>query len=430
MSELPFDIIRDEIQASRSASSVRNYLAMVSRLEDFTGTSALSLSEVDSSFVNRFSDFLLANGLTPSSAHLYQKMLRAILKPHYPREARQQWKAAFANVTPKRPEAVSKKNESRPSLTADHLRALLDLRLEALPRLDKIRDIFLYSRLSGVTDLQALKRLAEADGLPAVTGRQRDILRNYRQRHGLDMRQTILNLSEKDYLHLLDLISEKAHIPSLLPIVKESRRLPGNGMEEPDSGTVGTLGIENPQFPFSILNFKNRWYAMSGHDGAAATLRILHERLGDTAGNIATITLDTAASQPGIKRMMEGLLFFRATSEEARRIKRAMAMDAYIYSAPGTKTPSPIPEGEMHTFLLLLDIAPDTIELHFPRDPKTLDDKRPGLTATITKGNFSGQVGIIRKVDADAWEIELEFSSLGGYRVRATVPAEFVTPKQ
>lgn len=103
-----------------------------------------------------------------------------------------------------------------------------------------------------------------------------------------------------------------------------------------------------------------------------------------------------------------------------------MRQSAYVYSFGGSGIPAHVSDSEMLTFMLLSDVAPDTIRYYFPDREKAGEELAPGRKARITVGELSGFVGVVEKVSADKYTVVLRFQSLGNAQVTASIPVNFL----
>ncbi len=72
--------LSEEIRQTKSASTAKGYLAAINKLEEFFGRDVISINDFTTTFIEDFSKFLIAEGLSATTTSLYLRNLRALLK--------------------------------------------------------------------------------------------------------------------------------------------------------------------------------------------------------------------------------------------------------------------------------------------------------------------------------------------------------------
>lgn len=86
----------------------------------------------------------------------------------------------------------------------------------------------------------------------------------------------------------------------------------------------------------------------------------------------------------------------------------------------------------MRLFMVLCDLSSGYISYYFPGDQDTVDGENElatGTTAEIISGAYSGYVGIVKRLRGDRYRVQITFTTIGGLRVTATVPAASIRPR-
>lgn len=448
--------LRQRVADSKSKSTARYYLAMLNRLEQFVDAPDFDLNAVNPGFVADFGDFLVREGVTPSSVKLFQMSFRAVMKDSFGKENASKFKAAFNGLG-------SKNVTMERSMPFEEVVRLASLDLSDQPLLQNSLDIFLYSLFSAALPIDSMKSMAAEGTLRPMLPHQRRILRRFELRTRKSFTKCIESLDVKGFSDNLSIIGQLAGLSSTLSPataadawISAARKcdipadlIAASIQVETDMAKklTGKKQYEQWRIDETRLTVANRisderlhWYVMRCYAEDSMTMA---ESFGPQIPFLRGEAFrsfvpppDAALDKklPGKKRkttrptFMGSLLFINCTQDVAQQLKRYLGADAYIYTHPATSLPAPISDREMLTFMLLCEVSTDTITYHFPTRQTLLPAIEKGRTARITRGNAVGQVGIIEKISTDRYKVSLTFSSLGGARVTATVPIEFITP--
>lgn len=443
------DSLRQKVRETKSPSTARYYLAMLNRLEEFNGESFLSLDSVNPDFISGFADHLIREGVTPSSIKLFQMSFRAVMKEAFGMERRQQFKEVFSGL--------GSKNESpAQSLSPDDLHNLLDTDLSGKPLLEKTRDLLLFSLFGAGTDLFSIGT-EDSSLLP----HQQKIAEAFPGKYGIGFREYISSINRESYTENLAVLALATGISGLLTPESSARlwtdiaRCCGLATDLMASSLAirtafsQIVNIRNHHTPEEIYQAKlkvanrisderHHWYVMRCF---TATPDEISSRIKSEDSPLAKERIDTfvppsfsseknkgksSARNTGRLSFLETLLFFHCSRENAGKIRRHLGNEIYLYTLSGTAVPAPISDREMKTFMILCDIGRDSLSCYFPDRDRQLPEVTEGATAKIIAGSASGNIGIIGRISPDRYEVELKFQSLGGARVTATVPLEFI----
>lgn len=423
--------LRDKVLKTKSESSARNYLAMLGRLEEFCGSPVIEIGAVDAGFVAGFGDYLLSQGVTVSSALHFKKMLRAVLKESFGAGRKAAFKVAFAGVGG----AVN----AAPSFSLDDLDRIEKSSLAGSSKLCKVRDIFMYAVFGGGLTLAEVQAGSRADGLRVVTSRQQAIADGFKEQHGSELNTTARRLDEKEYERTLDAIGREAGL---------RHRLVAESAAECWIAAARSQGIPTASIAAVVPASS---FAAVASSGAGADPCIISDTITSVADNFGndtshwycmrcySIEKDEAVKVAGLEDgdtfsacddssvgILAPFLFFRCHARQAVEIRRKLIGKAFVYTFSGTSTPAFIADSEMLTFMLLADVANDTLDYHFPGHGS--DIPQPGTPARINVGQLSGYVGIVGRPSKDRCRVEITITSLSGLRLTADVPTEFITP--
>lgn len=441
---ISFETLRERAIEAHTPSSARTYTAMLNRLEAYTGADTLDLRQINPSFVAGFGDYLIRAGVRPSSVALFQKAFRATLRSAYGSGHRADFRAAFA--------AIRSANDTTATraIDLDDLSRLTAVRFPGEPYLAKILDLFLYATFGGGLMPAQLKNLTHAE-IAGANDHQALILRRFP-----DLPRFAASLPSDRYATALSVIGERMQLPH--PLLPESAAdawiaagvaagvshdLIAATLADPsrlsahlitaDVAPVEDLDSVRRTICDRIIDLRDRWYAMRCTGCVPADIdRMLHERgiLRDSERLDSFIVPESPAPSGGHKvprPILSDMLFFRISRSRAAAIARALRPEAWVYTSAGTGEPSPIADTEMFTFMLLCDIAQDTIDIHFGADEPTAPDLQIGQEALITNGNFTGHIGIITSLPPDRYRVTLTLTTLFA-TITATVPANFLQP--
>lgn len=421
---------------------------MFKRLRQYNGNDTIVLQSVTPDYVRGFADYMTRDGVAPASVRQMLKFFRASFKDVYGPDRSEQFRSAFSHVT--------SANETETRLTTyDDIKAVADAALTESSALRKIRDIFMFCLYNGGLTLGQLK---DNPDIFAAAGRGPTHLHGASERfqteYGCGIDRAVTALSDEEYRKGLSAIAYILRLPRELTPTSSvhgwiatarhlgiSPELIAGAAANPTSFTDNIITGQSltdgeicrirTEVANHIIDLTPRWYVMKCISAAPADIAdsIKADRSLWSDGYFDTFTVP-APHAPSKREtrmpLVDKLLFFRCTAHSATAIRKHTASDAYIYTLAGTKTPAAISNVEMRTFMLLCDVASDTVAYHFPERETPLPDINVGSTATIMVGNLTGHVGIISKISKDRYKVVIQFHSLGAALISAEVPVEFL----
>ena len=130
--------LSEEIRQTKSASTAKGYLAAINKLEEFFGRDVISINDFTTTFIEDFSKFLIAEGLSATTTSLYLRNLRALLKKSLGVNDKEVLRQVFKGVS-------SKNGKSSAAIGISDLTRLASADLSAYPPLRRIRSLFLFS---------------------------------------------------------------------------------------------------------------------------------------------------------------------------------------------------------------------------------------------------------------------------------------------
>lgn len=408
--------LRRGVAESKAPSSQRLYMAMLSRLEEYAGGGCIPFDRFDRGFVDGFAERLSAAGLKPSSARMMLKAFRAVSRRAFGPDRGDGFRAAFAGIDTAAG-TVTKVAD------LNDVRRLAQARLEDCPALERARDTFLLSFFCGGADPEALKtRCGELmrSGMP----QQRRILR----RKG--MAEFIAGLSAGRYSRLLEALS--AHAGLRHPLVPGSaeaafrdaaarlRGIPAGGREE----AAAVAGM--------VMDIAPRWFAVRCREATpdVAAGRIRAAGVIDADETLETFVMPQTGGRDAkghADGMMRSLLFFRCPADAAANVRDALGDGFYVYAQAGSRTPAPIPDREMLTFMLLCRAADGVVSALFPGCLAPEHGGMVGRRAVIVCGQLEGMECEVTKVAGDRFRVFVEMPVFGrGFRLSGCVPFAFL----
>lgn len=438
------------VKADKSKSSARNYLSMLNSLRIFLGgDNSLPINNITPAFVQSFGDSMLQRDIAPSTARLYKQMLRAMLNKQLGKSYRELIKTAFKDTG-------SVNEPTTHILQPADVATIASSPLDNSSLLQKARDVFMLSFYGGGLSLDALKDIARSDtGHSAILiPHQKDLIERFESQHGTPFCDYIQSLSDEAYSQRLYAIGRMLNLKAgLTPLssadawVKAALRC-GLGPEvisaclktpttyinvDVDASVTNTNAAANRQYyqnvADSIHNSTLHWYVMRCHDiSPAEAAKLLDTPSAQTYIERAETFMPVIPSERHDKslRILGDMLFFRSRADTASRVKKAMWPKAYVYANRSTGRPSFIPDEEMRMFMLLSNIASDTIEYFFPdvNTPEFNTDDR----VTVIDGNFCGQVGVVRKLSDDKLKVFIKIEAFNGAIITAEIHKSFLKP--
>lgn len=450
-----------KVRTTRSASTAKGYLAVLRRLSDYLHSDFLPLEEVTPGFVAGFSRYLSGTGLSPATAAMYLRSLRALLRGAFGRGCARHLAEAFAMAGNTMVPA-----ETGGALCASGLHRINDADLSVHPWLWRVRDLFMLSFYGCGATLQRLRQVA-GNGEPQAWDAfgagcwMRDAAASFAATHGMPLADALGRLSDESYANGLAALGSYLGLRSPLTPSAAGRgwaaaaRSLGissdiiaqavcaaaagavdcscgdapNGITDNDSITYATRDAAC-RVASSLRDLTERWYAMRclATDPAEIAPQ-LGEKAGSGERQIPTFVppapeSETRHSGPGA-RLMGSLLFFRCRQAEAAVLARRMAPGCRIY-AGGDNMPAPIDPGEMAAFMIVAGAGGDTVRMHFPGQTEAMPDFTENDVVTITDGTFTGHVGLVGKVGRDRLRVLVRITALNGAVVSAEIPATFL----
>lgn len=454
--------IQKRVAETKSASTARYYSAMLNRLGEYNKSDVLDLNSVDPSFVSGFGSYLVAEGVTLSTVKLFKMAFRAVMKDVYGPQLKSEFRTAFKDVD-------SKNQAPTNTISLEDIHRLRDHNLDEVTYLKKVRLLFLYSLISGGIDLNEIRHLSAASPLSRIIPQQDYLLRKFESDNNMTMENFLTEITDEKYSQALSHISAliglsnplrsqsvvegwvvsavKAHISydTIISIIPADSPF----CENQSSRRQLTQGERRRALRVAaneVIDLKTRWYVMKCYEDEP-------EEVEKTLNNFPAATDEpgfgtfippkpkvpsgqhrdrserekkSSSKKTATKKPILGdMLFFKCTSSSARSIKKAMKGQGWVYTCSGTSDPAPISDTEMMTFMLLCDIAEDTLSCHFPESENRREEITVGRQATITNGIFSGQVGIITSLPDNKYKVVMSFTTLSA-RVTAEVPVHFL----
>lgn len=484
MPKIEISDLQRKAAESKSAATARYYVAMLKRLEDYNRSETIDLGRVDADYVAGFGDYLIGKGVTVSTAKLFKMALRATMKEAFGKELKQNFKEAFREV--------GSKNEPVNSLAYEDVVKLWECDLSNNILLEKTRLIFLFGLFGGGLTFRTLKHRTKEDNLNAYIPQQALILRKYESNFGNSMLQSLNNQTENQFETLLAEVGRAAQLkytlkpdsatdgwiscarkarirPSamaaVLPADHEFVRLTSKKLTLPAGARSRVLKAAAN----TVLDLQPHWFVMkcrgidpeevenklsesgtiSEHDDYAGFIPPDEEKESNRLRNKVKQADDKVknkknsreikdsgkeiSSKAGTRKsIMNGMYFFHCTSVKASEIRKVIREYAWVYTLAGTSIPAQISDAEMRTFMLLCDIAEDSLDYHFDESKTTGNSETGfdpsisiGTQAEIVNGPFRGHVGIISSLPNNKYKVEVTFSSLSA-RITATVPLSFL----
>lgn len=435
------------VKADKSKSSARNYLSMLNSLRIFLGgDNTLSTSSITSKFVQDFGDNMLQREIAPSTVRLYKQMLRAMLNKQLGKDYKELIKTAFKDTG-------SANEPTTHILEPADVASIASSPLNHSSLLQKARDVFMLSFYGGGLSLDAIKDISRSDTEHStqLIPHQKDLIERFESQYGTPFCNYIQSLSNETYSQRLYAISQllnlkatltpmssadawvkAAHKCGLAPEIISSCLKTPTSYINVDAETNANAADNRRYYQNvadSIHNSTLHWYVMRCHDiSPAEAAQQLDTTSTKTSGKRIETFMPVIPSGRHDKslRILGDMLFFRCHADTASRVKKAMWPKAYVYANRSTGRPSFIPDEEMRMFMLLSNIASDTIEYFFPdvNTPEFNTDDR----VTVIDGNFCGQVGVVRKLSDDKLKVFIKIEALNGAIITAEIHKSFLKP--
>ncbi len=440
--------LRMKVSETKAKSTARYYLAMLNRLEEFVQSDTLSLEKVDPDFVARFGDYLVRNGVTPSSVKLFQMSFRAVMKDVYGKKNAGRFKSAFCSL--------GSKNETKGcAICFDELLAVNDLNLDSNHILWKSRAVYMYCVFAAGMTFDRLKETCIKRELAPTIPQQKRILREFTKRTGKSFQDYVPKIDAAEYEKNLAYIGVMAKISGTLTpdstadawtVAALKCGLPADLIASTlarDTAFTRILAIKQTYSRLEtddamatvankISDEHPRWYVMRCYsrnaDDTAECIKNDVTFLEDEHFNTFTVPKSKAKRhrKPAKSTFLDSMLFFNCTADNAAKLKRHIGMDAYVYTRTGSSVPAVVSDNEMKRFMLLCDVSSNNIDLYFPQEETPMPELNENRIARIIDGDFSGNVGVVKALKNDKFRVVMTFTSLGGLKVSAIVPIDFL----
>ncbi|WP_279167297.1 phage integrase SAM-like domain-containing protein [Muribaculum intestinale] len=455
--QISVDNLERYVEENYSEKSQKLYLAVLKQVRTHGG-GYLTPSEIDGKYIAGFRTHL-SDRLSPGSISQYLRSLRSLLNSYLGPEYRSAIKEAFAGIGSKN------ENDTRHITPADFCKLKDTTALSTYPALEKVRRIFILSTLLGGIDIEELPAALSAietngratlrTGVSiSVPPQALSVIRHFREEFGVSISQCLSTLADGSYPKCLDAIGATLSLRHpLLPkssadvwvALARTAGVPATVIASAvNNSDVAILRYSEADESISaddiqevyyavadtIESSTNHWYGARCFTTAPTEIKerllLAKAKLGIEPGDVYIPFSGDSAGTEGCDKVMQPMLFFRATATRARDIKRHLGSHAYVYSyRTGEKSPAIISDTEMMTFMLLARVGADTLKLYFPK----AGDNPPGLeindTVIITDGNFSGHVGIIEKAGSDSFRVIVRITGISAV-VTAEVPKKFL----
>lgn len=409
------------------------------------GDNTLYVSNISPSFVQGFGKCMLEREIAPSTAKLYKQMLRAVLNKYLGKKYRDILKSAFKDT--------DSDNETATKLLGpQELVTIAHSELNRSSLLKKVRDLFMFSFYSGGTTLEGIKKIA-SDNFSSVTliPQQKEIIQKFPLKYGISFCNYAIALTEEAYSQRLDAIAKLLKLKvQLTPQssadawVKTARKcgisndIIASCLNAPTIYITAHAEKQDQSSDYltyyqnvanTIYNVVPRWYVMRCCDISPAELSTQLKKDNDVSfGNLVDtfVPVTKTGKYTSHMNVMSDILFFRSSPTSAAHLKRNVWPKAFVYSNRSTGQPSFIPDDEMRMFMLLSNIASDTIEYYFPDTNANTTEFNTNDTVTIIDGNFCGQVGVVQKLSDDRLKVFIKIEALNGAIITAEIHKSFL----
>lgn len=442
--------LSEEIRQTKSASTAKGYLAAINKLEEFFGRDVISINDFTTTFIEDFSKFLIAEGLSAATTSLYLRNLRALLKKSLSTNDKEVLRQVFKGVS-------SKNGKSSAAIGISDLTRLASANLSAYPPLRRIRSLFLFSFYAcglPIGYIRLLPKSLPASGcIPLPQNRRMtivpqlsEVITRFETENSSNFVEYAASISEADYARGLEAIGVLMKLPVRLTPTSAAESWVAIALESgialehiaaiindttPITKHISASACHTPgTIPEKIANRLNdtseRWYAMRCFDSTPAEMqaKLAAEELAvDTFIPVQANTATTLAKD----RLMSSLLFFRTSATNASVLKSRIAPGAYVFSfSSGDKKPACIPNDQMLTFMFLVNIGADTILYYYPSENGSSQQFEPKDIVEITDGSFCGNVGIVERLSKDRLRVCVRIEALNGALISAEIPAKFL----
>jgi len=424
------------VNESKSESSARNYIAMIKALKSHLHNEAFHPEDITPEFVRTFGQYMLDHGTAMSTVKLYLQMLRALLNQRLGHTYKAYIKEAFKEV--------GSQNETHTNqLSGANIKALITDKLQDNISLKKTRDVFLFSLYCGGCTLEDIKSMARSgfNILSHYPPQLIEIIRQFSRYSDKSFSEYILSLSEEDYIARLDAIGRMLMFKSpLKPLsaadvwVNIAREC---GLSQDIISRCLSIRPTNDdiisKYYRTIANHIHdlhpHWYCIRCIDESVAAISMWLKQNIDFLSDECFDTFmppQSCKKQRGADNVLRDILFIYCPAEYAVTIKKKLWPKAFIYSNRSTGNPSIIPDNEMKMFMLLSNIASDTVEYFFPEVNENASQFNINDRVTIVDGNFSGQVGVVKKLSDNRLKVFIKIEAMNGVIITAEIHKSFL----
>lgn len=437
--------LSEQIESKYSPNSAKYYKVMLNRLKQFNRSDDLSVDCIDKDYIEQFSDFLTRSGLTPSTVRQMLKFFRAILKPFVEEEKQKELRKLFETVH-------TKENPWVNNMSVEEFYKVVDAKKLPAP-LGKIRLLFLLSFFLGGKNLQDMKSLNLID-LATEIPQIGKISKQFLEFYDISIGKYLQTMTVDDYNQGLGVLSAYLDIdhkltdtsaadawitiairhgitPDIIAGAIPEQHPYSQQIHQRKQLTAADFNSAYKKIAELIWDLKDRWFAMR-------CLRETPEEINSKLFDLLPLGEDEMFQvfivppvPEKIRKVIgsspiEKILFFHTNSTIASIVKINSPKDTYVFSSSIDKKPIVIPDSEMHTFMLLCRLSPDTIHSYFPDKDNNKEEIPLGTEVLITDGQFSGQVGIVKKISDDRYTVSLVIHTLGNLHITADIPTPFL----
>ena len=410
---------------------------MLKALKSHLHNESFSPDDITLEFVKSFGSYMLDHGITPSTTRLYLQMLRAMLNRWLGRQYKSQIKEAFNEIG-------SQNEPCTNQLSIAQLKSLLTDTLQGNTTLKKARDVFMFSLYGGGCSLEELKSMA-GDSFVTLNNylpQQKEIICQFARHGSKSFDEYLTSLSENDYAARLDAIGRMLRFKSPLRpqsaaegwvnVASEcglSHDIITQCLNTPAAVADDTLGQHFHTVANHIHDLHPRWYCIRCIDQSADNISTLIKQNSDLPADGCFDTFIPPRPHKKARRadnVLRDILFMRCPAEYATGLKKTLWPKAFIYANRSTGTPSVIPDNEMKLFMLLSDIASDTVEYYCPEVKENISQFNTDDRVTIVNGNFSGQVGVVKKLSDNRLKVFIKIEAMNGAIITAEIHKSFL----
>jgi transcription antitermination factor NusG len=407
----------------------------------------IPLCDVDRPWLDTYLEYLQHDGKTDNTISNYLRVLQTTF--------RRAAKAGLAlDLTLFAPYFTGNSKSTRTILTVNQVKTLVHADLDA-QLFARTRDLFALCLFGGGLSIAQLREDAPGNPLERLRSipEVRSILAQYNGENllrgfGGDPCQAYLhNLSGiAAILHLGTQLTDDTAAESWAEVAKQLGiphriiatvvgRPIANLNYAPDSPATpeevdaalrrvaGYIGI-NPRHWFAI-----RCYDAPPADVATEILTLPRLKTPDLK-HFCLEDREQGKKYPKLKNYMQSVLFVHCLDTDALYIRRTLSPGIYVYDYTDgeVKTPAPISDQEMRTFMYLADVSGEDILFYFPEELDRVPTLEKYQEVVITQGPFSGITARVQKQSKDKLKVLVRFQSLNGYYT-AEIPANSLTYK-